>query len=94
MALLGGGNVNCRIEENVHLATLSKWTQSAPRACAQGDIDLDHGRPVFDPLEKHVLAHHLSFAFAQRAAAAWRAISLRRLLLSFWARARPPAKPP
>ena len=36
MALLGGGNENCRIEENIHLATLSKRTQSAPRARLQG----------------------------------------------------------
>ena len=36
MALLGGGNENCRIEENIHLATLSKRTQSAPRVRPQG----------------------------------------------------------
>jgi hypothetical protein len=40
------------------------------------------------------LAQLFRFTFDQRAAAAWRAISLRRLLLSFAARAGPPAKPP
>jgi len=38
MALLGGGNQNCGIEENVHLATLSKRTEAAPRAHPQGCV--------------------------------------------------------
>jgi len=38
MALLGGGNENGRIEENIHLATLSKRTQSASRARPQGCV--------------------------------------------------------
>jgi hypothetical protein len=36
MALFGGRNENCRIEENIHLARLSKLTQFAPRAHCPG----------------------------------------------------------
>ena len=70
IALLGGGNENCRIEENIHrlcfqnglnplIAHSLKHTLLVCRFRAAlmnpQTIDLDHGRPLFDPLETHAL---------------------------------------
>lgn len=68
------------------------------------ELDLYDVRPISSVGGGLVLAHvnfarlefivQFFFAFAQRAAAALRAISLLRLLLSFSALARPPTVPP
>ena len=71
MALLGGGNENCRIEENIHwlcfqnglnplIAHSLKHTLPVCRRFRAAlmnpqTIDVDHGRPLFDPLETHAL---------------------------------------
>ncbi len=72
MALLGGGNQDCRIKENVHPwlrfqngrnPFLAHFFKDALPVCPRfwaalmdpQTIDLDHGRPLFDPLEKHAL---------------------------------------
>ena len=72
MALLGGGNQNCRIEENIQFWLCFQSRLNPLRAYVVKDalpvcprfwaplmdpqtIDFDHGRSLFDPLEKHAL---------------------------------------
>ena len=82
MALLGGGNENCRIEENVHWLRLQNGLNPllahvlkdalpvCPWFCGAlmdpQTIDLGHGRPLFDPLEKHAFRLLNSFQFGVR----------------------------